>query len=170
MFRNHCDPNFRTKLRRRCVAQGNLPPFCIIALAEFATRNVPMPVLMQFHRGFREIFTACWQFFRMEFESTCVSQGISPPFCLAALVPFPSHNVKPQPFPLYHGGFHDVLTTCSQKKLHEIRTDVRFAGDFTSIWRRCPGTFAVPDCAFMIYHRGFRIFPIPNRAISMFIA
>ena len=52
MFRYHCDPNLRNKLRRRCVAQGSLSPFCIIALAAFATRNVPMPILMKFSRGF----------------------------------------------------------------------------------------------------------------------
>ena len=115
MFRKHCDPNFRTKLWRRCVPQGNLPPFCIIALTAFAIHNAPMPVFVLFHRRFREIFATCWQHPPMEFERTRVSQGISAPFCVAALARFPSHNVATPLLLQYHGGFHIVLTTYSPK-------------------------------------------------------
>ena len=69
---------FRLKLWRRCVSQGSWPPFCTVASAPFASRNVSMPPFMQFHRGFRDVFTTCSLRFRFEFELTCVSQVISP--------------------------------------------------------------------------------------------
>jgi hypothetical protein len=81
--------DFRLKLWRWCVSQGNWPPFCIAAPAPFASCNVPMLPFMQFHRGFRDVFTTCSHNFRFKFELTCVSQGISPAFGLAALAPFP---------------------------------------------------------------------------------
>ena len=85
---------FRLKLWRRCVPQGNLPPFCIAALAQNFPRNVPMPAFMQFYWGFREIFTKCSHKFRMKVMPICVSQGISPPFGVAALAPSPSRIVR----------------------------------------------------------------------------
>jgi hypothetical protein len=61
--------------------------------------------------------------------------------------------------------FHKMFAQIS----HESHADLRFAGDFTSIWRRCPGTFPLPDCAFMMFRRGFRIISELNRQISMFM-
>jgi hypothetical protein len=169
MFRNHCDPNLRTKLRRRCVAQGSLSPFCIIALAAFATCNVPMPALMQFHRGFVKLSARVGNFFAWNLNRRAFRRGFHLHFASLPWCHSPPTMYRRRRSTVSRGllqCFDDMFT----KTLPEIRADVRFAGDFTYILRPCPGTLALPDCAVMMYRRGFRIFPIPNRAISMFAA
>ena len=169
MFRNHCDPNLRTKLRRRCVAQGILSPFCMIALAAFATRNVPMPVFMQFHRVFVKLSQHVCNCFAWNLNRRAFRRGFHLHFASLPWCNSPPTVLRRRRSIVSRGllqCFDDMFT----KTLHEIRTDLRFAGGFTSIWRPCPGTFAVPHCALMMYRRGFLIFLVPNRVISLFAA
>ena len=46
-------------------------------------------MFIRFRRGFGHVFITYSHKFRFKFELTCVSQGISPAFRLAALAPFP---------------------------------------------------------------------------------
>ena len=115
---------FRIFFWRRCVSQGNSPSFGIICFAPFAFQNLPISVFMEYHRGFRGVFTRLRCRFRGFFWRRCVSQGNSPSFGIVAFAPFAFPNLPISVFMEYHRGFRGVCT----------RFRCPFRGFF---WRRC---------------------------------
>ena len=147
---------------RTCVPQGKSPPLCIVALAPFASRNVPMPAFMRYPGGLRDVFTPCSRKFRIDCAPTCVAQGISPPFRVAALAPSPfrivllrcltvfSHHfgAKSKNIHVYSISLSFVLVSKALRPefAQKIVAQMRSPRNFPSIVHNCPCGICNPKC------------------------
>ena len=121
--------------------------FCMILV-----RNLGMSMFMWRRRGFRYVFPEFPTKFRLQLMAQMRSAGKFASIvhrCPRAIcLPHFTHAGVYAISRWFSWCFHNMFAQI----LHRIRTDVRFTGDFTSIWRRCLGTFPLPDCALMMFH------------------